>query len=85
MATATASVAAAKALAPATSAAPASEAAAQALAPATSAAAGPESFLIVHNVSKKKNFGELFRTAAALLELLERASAEQRQLDLIQE
>ena len=64
MATATASDAAAQALAPTTSAAPASEAGASA--PATPAAAGPESLLIVHNVSKKKNFGELFRTAAAL-------------------
>ena len=66
MATATASEAATQALAPATSAAAGPESAAQALAPATPAAAGPESILIVHNVSKKKNFGELFRTAAAL-------------------
>ena len=66
MATATATSAAAPpSTAPATPAA-ATEIAAPATAPATAPAAGPESLLIVHNVSKKKNFGELFRTAAAL-------------------
>ena len=65
-ATATATSAAAPpSTAPATPSA-VSESAAPATAPEIAAAAGPESILIVHNVSKKKNFGELFRTAAAL-------------------
>ena len=35
-------------------------------APPSTESTPPESLLIVHNVSKKKNFGELFRTAAAM-------------------
>ncbi len=31
-----------------------------------SSGTAPQSILVLHNVSKKKNFGELIRTAAAL-------------------